>query len=111
VLTKSIQESATERWSTWSSQSLRSIGKQVNREALLVDSGNRFGPKNSLLWIGLTYYSFLLWIPACCGIDDLVFNPFRFIGGLGVELYCRSRTDDILEIAPCKKHEGSFSLP
>lgn len=61
---------------------------------------NRFGRKNTLIWIGILYT--LSAIGSALSNDPLTFAFFRFIGGLGVGASTIAAPAYISEIAPAK---------
>lgn len=62
---------------------------------------NRFGRKNTLIWIGVLYTIHA--IGSALVNDPITFAAFRFIGGLGVGASTIAAPAYISEIAPAKK--------
>lgn len=64
---------------------------------------NKFGRKNTLIWIGVLYS--VSAIGSALALDAVTFGVFRFIGGLGVGASTIAAPAYISEIAPAK-HRG-----
>jgi SP family arabinose:H+ symporter-like MFS transporter len=69
---------------------------------------NKFGRKNTLLWIGVLY--FISAIGSAFANDPFVFAAFRFIGGLGVGASTIAAPAYVSEIAPADKRGRLVAL-
>lgn len=69
---------------------------------------NKFGRKNTLLWIGVLY--FISAIGSAFANDPFVFAAFRFIGGLGVGASTIAAPAYVSEIAPAEKRGRLVAL-
>ena len=69
---------------------------------------NKFGRKNTLLWIGVLY--FISALGSAFANDPFVFAAFRFIGGLGVGASTIAAPAYVSEIAPADKRGRLVAL-